>query len=621
MAPTTTIGEQEQSVKLSMYAGVDMAAGITIGVPEIAIPVIDMNLHNGVSTGETDPGYFTGLRNFFWDSNTSHANFDIFQKPPGRDSGSDLILAIPGVGGLGNEHFTSFINADFDHEAVLNRAPMLDGGNGSVPPARGANSHYYDVTLHSTRSIPAGMEILVGNVGAAENDENPFTASDFNDVDEILAKIQAFFDKHGKSMDEEKKLEIYKYLVDGMVGTQFTRTLAEDERGDKEEIMEFIAQLFPELSDVQKVLRNGGTFMYEFPESQKSLEWLQENGQCLDGLYTSKSTIPGAEKGAFATRTVKEGGLISPAPLLLIPDTEYMDMYTLEFKGRGNDQYVERKENGKPVTQQLLVNYCFGNPKSSILFYPYGMGMNMINHKPTGKGANAKLVWTNASYHDPSLFLKEGIADEYNAILPLGMDIVATRDIAADEEVFLDYGIEWQQAWDEHIRNHDSNRSLPKEALQWNTDARAGNHPFLTSADRDAFLSDGNKDPIPDHIMTACHIVANPMEEGEGDETKVWNFDEKETKLIGEHWKMCDILERNAGKHVDDFVYTVKVYSLSKEAEEGVVKNVPHKYIRFTDKPYTNISIHGQNIFRHPIGIPEEIFPSKWRFKTIVLVL
>jgi hypothetical protein len=70
------------------------------------------------------------------------------------------------------------------------------------------------------------------------------------------------------------------------------------------------------------------------------------------------------------------------------------------------------------------------------------------------------------------------------------------------------------------------------------------------------------------------------------------------------------VLERISGTDNDGTVYTVKA---NVEGETVVVKNIPQKYIRFADKPYTNPSIHSENAFRHPIGIPDDIFPSVWR--------
>lgn len=598
MATTTTISDLGKEVKLSMFAGIDMEAGTTIGMPEIAIPVIDIDIHNGVSNGDTNEDYFDQQKEFFWDFETAHANFDVY--PNDRDS--SLLLAIPGVGALGNEHFTSFINADFDPENVLNRDPVLDDDTKGF----GANSHYYDITLKSTRFIPAGMEILVGNVGAPENEENPLISSDFVEVDEILGKIQAYFDKHGDSMDEDKRKEIYEYLVEDVVGNQFLPTLNQDGREDKDEIMEFIVEeLFPEFPDLREMLGNGGAFMHHFPETKKSLEWLEENGQCLDKIYAGKSTIPGAERGAFATRAIKEGELISPAPLLLIPNTKFLNMYTLQFKGTGMDKYVETTENNEVATKQLLLNYCFGHPESSLLFYPYGMGMNMINHKPTGNGSNSKLVWSNASYHDPSVLHKKLIEDEYNAILPLGVDVVATRNIEADEEIFLDYGPEWQQAWDEYIKNQDSNKLNPSDALRANADARARNLPFPTIEEREEANA---------QIMTMCNVKIAASVEEYDTMNIFWNSDAVEkTNLSGENWKICDLIERSKIEdHDNSFIYTVKVYSLIKDVE-GVVKNLPHKYVRYTDKPYSHRSIHGRNAFRHFIGIPNNMFPSSWR--------
>jgi len=32
------------------------------------------------------------------------------------------------------------------------------------------------------------------------------------------------------------------------------------------------------------------------------------------------------------------------------------------------------------------------------------------------------------------------------------LEFVASRDIQPGEEVFIDYGEEWQNAWDEHVK-------------------------------------------------------------------------------------------------------------------------------------------------------------------------
>ena len=180
-------GEDPGPLKMSIYAGIDLKPGTLIGIPEIAIPIIDIHIHNQFRFGNKDCAegvdpetYFEAQQSFFWDANTTHAHLDIYENKHGNSHRnnddaddadddyddeeevqveSNLILAVPGVGALGNQHFTSYINAKVDPEAVLNRIPiqeqtqvqaLLNSDSILVPPTRGANSKYYDVTMKST---------------------------------------------------------------------------------------------------------------------------------------------------------------------------------------------------------------------------------------------------------------------------------------------------------------------------------------------------------------------------------------------------------------------------------------------------------------------------------------
>jgi len=60
------------------------------------------------------------------------------------------------------------------------------------------------------------------------------------------------------------------------------------------------------------------------PENAHDLPWLQKHGQCLDGVYPNTSTVKYAGRGAFTTRDVEDGGLIAPAPLLIIDDKNWL---------------------------------------------------------------------------------------------------------------------------------------------------------------------------------------------------------------------------------------------------------------------------------------------------------
>jgi hypothetical protein len=91
---------------------------------------------------------------------------------------------------------------------------------------------------------------------------------------------------------------------------------------------------------------------------QHDLQWLKRHGYCLDNLKPDKSKQPDSGRGVFARRFIPIHGIVAPVPLLLINNRTTMDISI-------------RRDKTFIRIQQLLINYCFGHPKSSILFFPY----------------------------------------------------------------------------------------------------------------------------------------------------------------------------------------------------------------------------------------------------------
>ena len=50
----------------------------------------------------------------------------------------------------------------------------------------------------------------------------------------------------------------------------------------------------------------------------------------------------------------------------------------------------------------------------------------------------------------------------------LSFDVIALRDIEEDEEILIDYGIEWETAWREHVTNFDPPRRGYTPAFEMN---------------------------------------------------------------------------------------------------------------------------------------------------------
>jgi hypothetical protein len=214
-------------------------------------------------------------------------------------------------------------------------------------------------------------------------------------------------------------------------------------------------------------------------------EWIRQNGQCLEHLKPGPSRLgPIAGQGGIAQHRIAQGELVVPSPMLHILDKRILKIY--------NNQGVDSKRI------QLLMNYCFGHEESSLLLCPTTNAI-LINHCSTrlkncggdGKqGPNARFEWSLGD-KEKNPWLKMTIDDMAKQAAHradgLAMNVIATRDIAPGEEVrfsacrifgkvlfeewcgvklfvmlltivssslvqvFVDYGIEWELAWERHV--------------------------------------------------------------------------------------------------------------------------------------------------------------------------
>lgn len=175
----------------------------------------------------------------------------------------------------------------------------------------------------------------------------------------------------------------------------------------------------------------------------------------------SSATTATSYYGAFAGRAIPKGASITWG--------RFIHMHRSELRDPSN--------GGR---DELLLNYCFGQPKSSLLLLPLVPIANAMNHAGGGGGkdngqqtaatANVRIKWSNG--FDPDLFFSTMAADEEaedasaptttttealfredeKSPQPLAVEYVALRDIEPGEELLLDYGSAWQDAWDEHVK-------------------------------------------------------------------------------------------------------------------------------------------------------------------------
>jgi len=219
---------------------------------------------------------------------------------------------------------------------------------------------------------------------------------------------------------ENKFISLYKLASDLL--TNQAAKLLPDTPDKLAQIMSSIQTESP-----QTVIR---TIAKEMGTTPRSVDWIVENGLCVENLVMGRSRIPQAGHGAIAQYPIAKGEMVVPAPLLHIADKDVLAIYD---------------EDGNRKGTQLLMNYCFGHNESSLLLCPNTNAI-LINHCSTRRGQcgpegpNAEYRWASGWDKDTDKWLEKSfdyIASQRQR--GLAMEIVAIRDIQPGDEVCLHY--------------------------------------------------------------------------------------------------------------------------------------------------------------------------------------
>ena len=191
---------------------------------------------------------------------------------------------------------------------------------------------------------------------------------------------------------------------------------------------------------------------------RRSEEWIKTNGRCIDNIAPKRSTLPQAGMGGFAKRLLEKGSVILPVPVLLIDDSDILNMdydqpdknllrrLARFFRKSKKNDFGKSKKNPR---KQLLLNYCLGHGDSKVLLCPQ-TNAALANHcsarMPCGsnEGPNAALRWATDWDETTAATLKlslEELTEQTNRGLTL--ELYALRDILPGEEVrvFVAFGL------------------------------------------------------------------------------------------------------------------------------------------------------------------------------------
>ena len=588
------LAESSTDHVLGSFAGRAYQRDDIIGSQDAIVQFVDIRAHNQ-DLSEDDATNLEAFLGTCWSGDAT----------AGMNEAEEVISAVGGPCFSSTGH-VGMINAVIYQPSTLLRTDddlLSSGYDESTSPGRGAFTSYHNLTLLAVDKIQPGSEIFL-DFGAEYNqydDTSKPNIDDYRKMDEAMEKMVKFFNKHAESLGEKAADEVYEFLKKDVLD------LTAEARA------EAARSLLPETyHGLQAIIDVGGSALHSNPEVVKDLEWLKKEGYCQDNMISGVSQIKNAGRGAIAARDIKKGEVVAPLPL--VPITKGRDILAmLEFD--------EEDESKPPVkTKQFLTNYVLEHPNSSVLFFPAGPMTSYINHG--GKKANVKMSWSTKSWSDVKAAQKASV-DEllYFSTADMIIDLVATRNIKKGEEILLDYGNDWANAWNEHVKNwkkasKDIEASKSAMVLNDMYHGAGSNKPFPTSSEESL---------AGDNVQLMCHLLYDEdkierRRNQDGSRTKVYpwiphpisgeNRLKTDLAVRGINRMDCAIEERT-GDATTGYKYVVRPL-VEKTGPKILVKNVPHDVIRYVDKPYTNPQ-HEKHAFRHSIRFPDDVFPEAWK--------
>ena len=236
-----------------------------------------------------------------------------------------------------------------------------------------------------------------------------------------------------------------------------------------------------------------------------------------------------------------------------------------------------------------------------MILSPYGPAFPLINHNQTK--ANVKLQWASPakSQHNPKMLRKT--VSELNDIASaqLAMELVALRHIEAGEELFLDYGDEWEAAWTKHVETWEPVQGADSYVSAFEMNQQV-DHVLRTEFEQ-------MTDPYPANLMIKFqeHFEDDEFRSGWLQNNTSPVRDKFHFTWMLDYSIECEILNRLL---VDRrTLYTIVIM---EDEVFSLLENVPQEAIFFADRPYSS-DVFLPNAFRYEMRIPDELFPEQWK--------
>jgi len=563
LAPSTIPGGG-----LGTFAGKRFATGVPIGAPALIFPIVDTYLHHPEVEGSD-----TFFERYCWNQDTfagleDEGVFDSVALVPGVGAALNSMLPLQNVHGTGMKFSLENMHRSRDPgvgafiEEIQVGAELFD-------------SYGEDYFIH--REHIYGMIPLEADFESADEFIDSFVG--LREDLCIVFEVCNVTGGNGRSI----YLDLFDLLMGKLASVWLSRTL----------------NALPRDLQIVDVVAYHGTSLKDYNESVRTLEWLESNGVCADNLFIGKSQIKQAGRGAFAKRLISKGTIVTPAPLL------HMRKSFLEMHPVNVDEYgAYTVDTGAPFNHyQLILNYCFGHPQSTISLCSYSFDSTLINH--SNNAANAQLEWNHKLSLHPDWFEQPPSLWVDTLSTGITLNYVATRDIYPGEEVLIDYGDEWEAAWTQHVA-----KWVPPPGASAYISAFELNERERIPTIRE------NEHHSEEHVDLLCRAIYRKwfglMTAKEEQEKKA----EDESYDIYREKNYCRAVDRTDVQGEE--MYTVEYYSrevfesTSIYSVYAVLFFLPRDVFVYQDKPYSRD--HAQPwSFRHDLKIPDDIMPDVWK--------
>jgi hypothetical protein len=426
-------------------------------------------------------------------------------------------------------------------------------------------------------------------------------AEDYQQADDI---VDGLWNLHETLLQEHQQSFTTAQWMDILYRIRQTRELLilDDDDDDNEEDDDddsdddrrsHVVSLLPRnFDELQQTVQLGGVAEFEIAMNTR-----KEQPVCLDTVQDSRSS-----------KAFRKGDVVAVSPLVVTTK---------------DAMHIVSDTN---ATTQILQKFCFGHRHSELLFCPTTNVATIRHHAGRSKGmANVKIQWDMESITGTADVLASPLQDFLNQMNDTAMhtsptltskrlafQYVALRDIAKGEQLWMDFGDEYQNALDQYSKK----RKLQVETRQ--------SHPedIVLSAD------------LPYFYQYECNLYPN-MKVQAGQEYRSWedffsnrmmnrqNWPNHFAMLYQKNeyasWYPCNVVDSQSDGHFDIEVYHKGYqsdYHGSDEDDDKIIRrlyNCPKDRIRFVEAPYQSLPLFDPLAFRRYIPISDDIFPLHWR--------